>query len=245
MATIADLSKYISPGNLVDLEYKDLEFYVKMLNADKDNFIKTITRLGIAKSSVSSASSGGGSSASPGGSGSSASSGGGGSSASSGGGSSASSGGSKRCHGERCGGHGFITHNGCCEPCLASMEAADRAKERAAAKPSSGGGVVGSIPPPNRVIEYGIDRGMYIELPLQRNLLEAALHERQRAETIAKYGGIPGEIRYHNGPGPFGPGVHVVHHAAAGRFVQRNPGVHGGVNLLFGSAQINPNLLRF
>ena len=230
MATIADLSKYIPTSNLVDLEIKDLEVYVGMLNADKANFIKTITRLGIAKSSVSSASSGGG-----------------GSSASSGGGSSASSGGggSKRCHGERCAGHGSITRNGCCDACLTSMEAADRAKERAAAKPSSGGGVVGSIPRPNRVIEYGIDRGMYIELPLQRNLLEAALHERQRAETIAKYGGIPGEIRYHNGPGPFGPGVHVVHHAAAGRFVQRNPGVHGGGSLPFGVAEINPHLLNF
>ena len=129
------------------------------------------------------------------------------------------------------------------------MEAADRAKERAAASPSSGGGggIRSSIPPPAErvIIEHGVDRGMYVELPRQRNLLEAALYERQRAETIAKYGGIPGEIRYHNGPSPFGPGVHVVHHGAAGMFVQRNPGVHGGGGgFPFGVAQINERLFN-
>jgi len=225
MANISELSKYIQASTLVTiLTEKDREFYLAMLNEDKDNFLKTITSLGIAKSHASVASSGGG-------------------------GSSASSGGSTRCLGDRCGGHGFIKRNGCCDPCLASMEAADRAKERAAASPSSGGGggIRSSIPPPAErvIIEHGVDRGMYVEFPRQHNMLEAALYERQRAETIAKYGGIPGEIRYHNGPSPFGPGVHVVHHGAAGMFVQRNPGVHGGGGgFPFGVAQINGRLFN-
>ena len=224
MADISELSKYIPASKLILLTEEDLKEYLAMLNKNKDNFIKAIMRLGIAKSDASAASSGGGSSA--------------------------SSGGSTRCLGDRCGGHGFIKHHGCCEPCLASMEAADRAKERAAASSFSGGGIRSSIPPPaERVIERviidrGIDRGMYIELPRQYNLNEAALHERQRAETIAKYGGIPGEIRYHNGPSPLGPGVHVVHHGAAGMFVQRNPGVHGGGGFPFGVAQINERIFK-
>ena len=227
MADISELSKYIPASKLVLLTEEDREFYLAMLNENKDNFIKTITLLGIAKSDASAASSGGGSSA--------------------------SSGGSTRCRGDRCGGHGFIKSHGCCEPCLASMEAADRAKERAAASSFSGGGGGGirsSIPPPTErviervIIDRGIDRGMYVELPRQYNQNEAALHERQRAETIAKYGGIPGEIRYHNGPSPFGPGVHVVHHGAAGMFVQRNPGVHGGGGFPFGVAQINERIFK-